>query len=132
MIHHFADLLDRKDDYWAMVPNRERFAFAINGPVADKQSLQIATIGADTPFWEQIFECGDLQELTLHLPSKEQIAALPRLRQLKRLRITRVQVKNNRFSRRAAAFAGARFGIRIGILRPFASARAEKLKIGAF
>ncbi len=64
MIHHFADLLDRKDDYWAMVPNRERFAFAINGPVTDKQSLQIATIGADTPFWEQIFECGDLQELT--------------------------------------------------------------------
>ena len=120
MIHHFADLLDRKDDYWAMVPNRDRFAFALNGPVAD------------TPFWEQIFECGDLQELTLHLPSKEQIAALPRLRQLKRLRITRVQVKNNRFSRRAAAFAGARFGIRIGILRPFASARAEKLKIGAF
>lgn len=57
MIHHFADLLDRKDDYWAMVPNRERFAFALNGPVADKQSLQIATIGADTPFWEQIFEC---------------------------------------------------------------------------
>ena len=79
MIHHFADLLDRKDDYWAMVPNRERFAFAINGPVVDKQSLQIATIGADTPFWEQIFECEDLQELTLHLPSKEQIAALPRL-----------------------------------------------------
>ena len=76
MIYHFADLIDRKDDYWAMVPNRERFAFALNGPVADKQSLQIATIGADTPFWEQIFECGDLQELTLHLPSKEQIAAI--------------------------------------------------------
>ncbi|WP_298022496.1 hypothetical protein [uncultured Campylobacter sp.] len=94
MIHHFADLLDRKDDYWAMVPNRERFAFALNGPVADKQSLRIATIGANTPFWEQIFECGDLQELTLHLPSKEQITALRRLRQLKRLRITRVQVKN--------------------------------------
>ncbi len=93
MIHHFADLLDRKDDYWAMVPNRERFAFALNGPVADKQGLQIATIGADTPFWEQIFECGDLQELTLHLPSKEQIAAISRLRQLKHLRITRVQVR---------------------------------------
>ena len=43
MIHHFADLLDRKDDYWAMVPNRDRFAFALNGPVVDKQSLQIAT-----------------------------------------------------------------------------------------
>ena len=39
MIHHFADLLDRKDDYWAMVLNRERFAFALNGPVTDKQSL---------------------------------------------------------------------------------------------
>ena len=43
MIHQFADMLDRKYDYCAMVANRERFAFALNGPVADKQSLQIAT-----------------------------------------------------------------------------------------
>lgn len=94
MIHHFADLLDRKDDYWGMVSNRERFAFALSGPLADKQSLKIATIGADTPFWEQILECPSLRELTLHFPSKEQIAALPQLRQLERLRITKIKVKN--------------------------------------
>ena len=93
MIHHFGDMLEGRDDYWAMVPGGERFRYMLSGAQAN-ESLKIATVGADTPLWERIFECEGLEELTLHLPSKEQIAALPKLKRLERLRITKIQVKN--------------------------------------
>ena len=93
MIHHFGDMLEGRDDYWAMVPSGERFRYMISGAQAN-ENLKISTVGADTPLWERIFECEGLEELTLHLPSKEQIAALPKLKRLERLRITKIQVKN--------------------------------------
>ena len=93
MIHHFGDMLEGRDDYWAMVPGGERFRYMLSGAQASK-NLKIATISADTPLWERIFECEGLEELTLHLPSKDQIAALPKLKRLERLRITKIQVKN--------------------------------------
>ena len=93
MIHHFGDMLEGRDDYWAMVPGGERFRYMLSGSQAN-ENLKIATVGADTPLWERIFECEGLEELTLHLPSKEQIAALPKLKRLERLRITKIQVKN--------------------------------------
>ena len=86
-------MLEGRDDYWAMVPNGERFRYMLSGAQAS-ENLKIATVSADTPLWERIFECEGLAELTLHLPSKEQIAALPKLKRLERLRITKIQVKN--------------------------------------
>ena len=93
MIHHFGDMLEGRDDYWAMVPGGERFRYMLIGAQAN-ENLKIATVSADTPLWERISEFEGLEELTLHLPSKEQIAALPKLKRLERLRITKIQVKN--------------------------------------
>ena len=55
MIHHFGDMLEGRDDYWAMVPGGERFRYMLSGAQASK-NLKIATVSADTPLWERIFE----------------------------------------------------------------------------
>lgn len=94
MIHHFADFLDRDGNYWQMVANRERYAYFLDENIADKQAIRIATIQGEDSHWEQIFECPNLEELTLHFPNKTQIASLGRLTTLKRLRITKIQLKD--------------------------------------
>ncbi|MBK9163809.1 MAG: leucine-rich repeat domain-containing protein [Acidobacteria bacterium] len=90
MKHHFIDLLDREGDYWTTVPNRERFAFGAESFIPNKDEVKILTISKnqDKIHWEQIFECPYLEELTLHEPSKDQIHAAEKLKNLKRLRIT--------------------------------------------
>ena len=90
MKHHFGDFLDRTGDYWTTIPNRERFAFIANFEIANKDEVKILTISKtqDKIYWEQIFDCQNLEELTLHDPNKEQIQAIRRLTNIKRLRIT--------------------------------------------
>ncbi|MEZ5014946.1 MAG: hypothetical protein R2794_11705 [Chitinophagales bacterium] len=90
MKHHFGDHLDRTDNYWTMVPNRERFAFSAELDITNKDEVKILTISKyqEKEHWEQIFECPNLEELTLHDPSKEQVQAIRKLTQLKRLRVT--------------------------------------------
>lgn len=90
MKHHFGDFLDRKGDYWTTIPNRERFAFIADFEIADKDKVKILTISKtqDKNHWEQIFDCLNLEELTLHEPSKEQVQAIRKLTNIKRLRVT--------------------------------------------
>lgn len=90
MKHHFGDFLDRTGDYWTTIPNRERFAFIADFEIANKDEVKILTISKtqDKIFWEQIFDCPNLEELTLHDPSKEQVQAIRKLTNIKRLRIT--------------------------------------------
>lgn len=90
MKHHFGDFLDRTGDYWTTIPNRERFAFIANFEIANKDDVKILTISKtqDKNHWEQIFDCPNLEELTLHDPSKEQIEAIRSLTNIKRLRVT--------------------------------------------
>lgn len=90
MKHHFADFLDRTGDYWTTIPNRERFAFIANFEIANKDEVKILTISKtqDKVNWEQIFYCPNLEELTLHDPTKEQVQAIRKLINIKRLRIT--------------------------------------------
>ena len=90
MKHHFIDLLDRTDDYWTIIPNRERFTFVADFDIENKNDVKIITISKnqEKKHWEQVFNCPNLEELTLHDPSKEQIQAIQKLENLKRIRIT--------------------------------------------
>ena len=90
MKHHFGDFLDRTGDYWTTIPNRERFAFIADFEIANKGEVKILTISKtqEKEHWEQVFECQNLEELTLHDPSKEQVQAIRKLTNLKRIRVT--------------------------------------------
>jgi len=88
MKHHFADFLDRTGDYWTIIPNIERFSHSSDGVIAIKEDVKILTISKDHKNWKQVFDCPNLEELTLHEPSKEQALAIGKLTQIKRLRVT--------------------------------------------
>lgn len=89
MKHHFGDFLDRAGDYWTTIPNRERFAFIADFEIANKEEVKILTISKhqDEKHWKQVFDCLNLEELTLHDPSKEQVQAIGKLTNIKRLRV---------------------------------------------
>ncbi len=97
MKHHFGDFLDREGDYWTVVPNRERYAYRIDSVPAGDEQVAIATIGADDSLWRNVFTFPNLEELTLHSPSQEQLAAIAELSKLKRLRITHARPKEITF-----------------------------------
>lgn len=90
MKHHFGDFLDRSADYWTTTPNKTRYAFVANFEIANKDEVKILTINKkqNKEHWEQVFDCPNLEELTLHDPSKEQVQAIRRLANIKRLRVT--------------------------------------------
>ena len=94
MKHHFGDSLDRTGDYWTIIPNRERYAYAGDDVILDKSEIKIITINKNQVNWQQIFDCHNLEEMTLHDPSKEQVQAIRKLKQLKRLRVTFFRAAN--------------------------------------
>jgi len=97
MKHHFADFLDRTDDYWTIIPNRERYAYSADKEIKDKSFVKILTISKQDKYWRQVFECPNIEELTLHEASKEQIGEIGKLTQLKRLRITHLRTSDIEF-----------------------------------
>ena len=97
MKHHFGDFLDRTDGYWTIVPNRERYAYATDGDIADKEAVKILTISKSHINWQQVFDCPNIEEVTLHDPSKEQVEKIQQLKSLKRLRVTFFRAKDIEF-----------------------------------
>jgi hypothetical protein len=99
MKHHFGDFLDRTGDYWTTIPNMERFAFIADFEIENKDEVKILTISKtqDKIFWEQIFDCPNLEELTLHDPSPEQVQAIRKLKKIQRLRVTFFRAKDIEF-----------------------------------
>jgi len=97
MKHHFGDFLDRTGDYWTIIPNRDRYAYVADGNIIDKEAVKILTISKDHKHWEQVFDCPNIEELTLHSPSKEQVEKIQQLKQLKRLRVTFFRAKDLKF-----------------------------------
>lgn len=97
MKHHFGDLLDRTEGYWTIVPNRERYANTADTDIADKNDVKILTISKDHGNWQQVFNCPNIEELTLHNPSTEQVEKIQQLKSLKRLRVTFFRAKNIEF-----------------------------------
>ena len=97
MNHHFGDHLDRTEDYWTIVPNRDRFVYRIEDIPNGSKEITIVTISKEDKKWETIYSLPNLEELTLHEPSKEQLEGVSKLWRLKRLRITHARPKNIEF-----------------------------------
>jgi hypothetical protein len=97
MKHHFGDFLDRTGDYWYIIPNRERYVYAADVDIANKKAVKILTISKDHINWKQVFDCPNIEELTLHNPSKEQVEKIQQLKSLKKLRITFFRTNDIKF-----------------------------------
>jgi len=97
MKHHFGDLLGRDGDYWTIVPNREKYAYRIGDVRGNDPDITIVTIGKDDEHWQRVLTLPNLEELTLHEPSPEQLEGVGALRRLRRLRITHARPKNLTF-----------------------------------
>jgi hypothetical protein len=93
MRHHFGDMLDRDGGYWTIIPNVERYAYRIGDVPAGSKEVTIVTIGKDDDNWSRVLTLPNLEELTLHEPTKEQLLAIGRLRSVRRLRITHARPK---------------------------------------
>lgn len=97
MRHHFGDLLDREGGYWTTIPNRERYAYRIGDVPAGSKEVTIITIGKEDENWKRVLTLPNLEELTLHSPTKEQLEAIGDLRTVKRLRITHARPQTIEF-----------------------------------
>src|SRR5262245_37042426 len=97
MKHHFGDYLDRDGDYWTVVPTRERYAYSVEHIRPGDKQILVATVGQHDQNWKVILELPNLEELTLHEPSKEQLASISGLKHLKRLRVTHARPKDIEF-----------------------------------
>ena len=97
MRHHFGDLLDRDGRYWTIVPNRERYAYRIGDVPPGSREVTIVTIGKDDENWSRALTLPNLEELTLHEPTKEQLEAIRTLTSIRRLRITHARPRSLEF-----------------------------------
>lgn len=97
MKHHFGDMLDRSGGHWNFTPNAQRYAFHMPEWTSGQKHISIATISNEDRNWEILGTFPNLEELTLHSPSNEQIAFVPNLWRLKRLRITHARPKSLEF-----------------------------------
>lgn len=97
MLHHFADVMDREGGYWTIIPNRERYAYRIREVAEADAQITIVTIGKEDENWRRVFSLPNLEELTLHEPSAEQLLGVGELRHVKRLRITHARPKTLAF-----------------------------------
>lgn len=83
-------MLDRTGDYWTIIPNRDRYRKALDQ--ASEEASILTLCGSDSDY-ERLNGFSDLEELTLHEPTKEQLSYLGSLTQIKRLRITHARPK---------------------------------------
>jgi hypothetical protein len=94
MKHHFADFLDREGDYWTVIPNMKRYAYSADKKIKDTEKVKILTISKYDKNWKQVFDCQNIEEITLHEPSKEQVASISILTDIVRLRVTHLRTKD--------------------------------------
>lgn len=90
-------MLDRSGGHWTVVPNVERYAYQMPEWTSGQKLVSIATISNGDANWEVIGTFPNLEELTLHSPSLEQLAFVSQLWRLKRLRITHARPKDISF-----------------------------------
>lgn len=94
MKHHFGDALDRSGGHWSFVPNAQRYGYHMPEWTNGHKQVSIATISGDDTNWELVSTFPNLEELTLHSPSREQLEFVSQLWRLKRLRITHARPKS--------------------------------------
>ena len=97
MRHHFGDFLDRDGGYWTTIPNPDRYAYRIGDVPSGSTEVTIVTIGKADKNWSRALSLPNLEELTLHEPTQEQLEAIGELQSLKRLRITHARPRSIEF-----------------------------------
>lgn len=97
MRHHFGDLLDRADGYWTILPNVKRYDYRIGDVPAGSKEVTTVTIGKDDGNWSRVMTLPNLEEVSLHEPTTEQLGAIGELHSLKRLRITHAHPRTIEF-----------------------------------
>lgn len=97
MRHHFADFLDRENDYWTIVPNVERYSYSLDTNIDDKTKVKIVTLNKNDKNWKQVFDFLNIEEITLDEPNKEQVESLKKFRYIKRLRISFLKINDIEF-----------------------------------
>jgi hypothetical protein len=97
MRHHFGDFLDRDGGYWTTMPNRDRYAYRIGDVPGGSKEVTMVTIGKEDENWSRALTLPNLEELTLHDPTQEQLAAIGELHSLRRLRITHARPRSIEF-----------------------------------
>jgi hypothetical protein len=97
MRHHFGDLLHRDGGYWTIIPNRDRYAYRIGDVPSGSKEVTIITIGKADDNWSCALTLPNLEELTLHDPTQEQLGAIGELHSLKRLRVTHARPRSIEF-----------------------------------
>src|SRR5271166_4023964 len=97
MRHHFGDLLDRDGGYWTILPNKDRYAFCIGDVPVGSKEVTIVTIGKADKNWSRALTLPNLEELTLHEPTKEQLDAIGEIHSVTRLRITHARPRTIEF-----------------------------------
>lgn len=80
-----------------MVPNAERHIYRMQDWSNAQKQISIATISSDDLNWDALATLPNLEELTLHAPSNEQMEFVSQLWRLKRLRITHARPRNIEF-----------------------------------
>lgn len=94
MKHHFADLLDRDGSYWSMVPNQERHRYRIDDMSQGDETVRAVTIGKHDLRRDLLPTLPNVEEVTLHEPDQQQLCELSGIKNLKRLRISHVRLKD--------------------------------------
>ena len=87
-------MLDRSGGHWNFVPNTQRYAYHMPEWTSGQKLISIATISSDDANWELISTFPNLEELTLHNPSQEQLEFVSKLWRIKRLRVTHARPRN--------------------------------------
>ncbi|MEQ4618429.1 MAG: leucine-rich repeat domain-containing protein [Corticimicrobacter sp.] len=94
MKHHFADLLDRDGFHWNMVPNQERYRYRIDDMSPGDDTVRAVTIGKHDLQRDLLPTLPNVEEVTLHEPDQQQLCELSGIKNLKRLRISHVRLKD--------------------------------------
>jgi hypothetical protein len=97
MKHHFGDFLYRDGGHWNFVPNVERYRHRIGDTAEGDPEVKLLTFGKDEDNWRRALTLPNLEELTLHEPSPDQLRGVGALRSLRRLRITHARPKDIEF-----------------------------------
>ena len=99
MKEYFRVSLDKSGDYWSIIPEVEEVELKTNIDFTNKIDIKNLTIDKhhEKKHWEQVFDCLNLEALTLHDPSDEQVQAIRKLTKLKRLRVIFLRTNDIKF-----------------------------------
>ncbi|REC63807.1 leucine-rich repeat domain-containing protein [Chryseobacterium pennae] len=87
-------LLGNIDHYWKIIPTHHSASYSVDKEMTDIKSVKVLTVGKHHQNWKLIFDCPNLEEITLDQPTPDQAQAVSEIKSLKRLRIKSFRTKD--------------------------------------